>query len=102
MRWLRRLLVSLLFVVSLGTAIGWAQHAEYWRQAWPRTAFERHLVPLSEFADGGPPKDGIPPIDRRLAVADAALAPGPTAETWHQEPDGRRRPCDLVLLHERA
>ena len=27
------------------------------------TDFSRHSVPLSEFQSGGPPRDGIPPID---------------------------------------
>jgi len=29
-----------------------------------KTDFSQHRVPLSEFSSGGPPRDGIPPIDR--------------------------------------
>jgi|DewCreStandDraft_4_1066084.scaffolds.fasta_scaffold00224_16 hypothetical protein len=37
-----------------------------WRAEWPRTDFARATVPLSEVRDGGPPRDGIPAIDRPL------------------------------------
>jgi hypothetical protein len=33
------------------------------------TAFSKHSVPLSEFQSGGPPRDGIPPIDEPKPVA---------------------------------
>ncbi|MGH8248257.1 MAG: DUF3179 domain-containing (seleno)protein, partial [Gammaproteobacteria bacterium] len=35
-----------------------------WRAEWPRTDFTKHVVDLSEVRSGGPPKDGIPSIDR--------------------------------------
>jgi hypothetical protein len=44
-----------------------------------RTDFSRHTVPLDEIVSGGPPKDGIPAIDRpgfvRVAEADEWLSP---------------------------
>jgi len=37
-------------------------------QGWT-TDFSKHAVTLTEFQDGGPPRDGIPPIDHpRLAA----------------------------------
>ena len=43
------------------------------RAAWPNTDFERHTVPLEEIMPGGPPKDGIPPIDEpRFVGVEAA------------------------------
>jgi len=33
------------------------------------TDFTKHVVPFSEFQDGGPPRDGIPPIDHPQAVS---------------------------------
>jgi Protein of unknown function (DUF3179) len=42
------------------------------RSGW-KTDFSRHAVPLSEFTSGGPPRDGIPPIDRpRYQTVDQA------------------------------
>lgn len=46
------------------------------REGW-KTDFSRHSVPLAEFSPGGPPRDGIPPLDEprieRLRTADAWL-----------------------------
>lgn len=36
----------------------------YWRGEWPDTDFSKHSIDYSEVRSGGPPKDGIPPIDR--------------------------------------
>src|SRR5262249_1829417 len=42
---------------------------------WPRTDFSRHAAAYDEFVSGGPPKDGIPAIDRPSFVP-VAEAPG--------------------------
>jgi hypothetical protein len=42
------------------------------RRAWPRTDFSRHLVPLTDFLPGGPPRDGIPPLDAPRVVSAVA------------------------------
>ena len=45
----------------------WASQAaanpDYWRHEWPKTDFTKHSIPLTDILSGGPPKDGIPPID---------------------------------------
>jgi len=46
----------------------------YWKQEWPRTDFARRTVPLQEIQSGGPPKDGIPAIDRPRFESVAAAA----------------------------
>lgn len=53
-----------------------AAKIQAWRaQGWS-TDFGRHSVTLSQFQDGGPPRDGIPPIDHPkpvpLAVGDGS------------------------------
>ena len=35
-----------------------------WSREWPRTDFSKASVPLGEIMSGGPPKDGIPAVDR--------------------------------------
>lgn len=52
---------------------GWAL-SDYRRAAWPNTDFDKASVPLDEIISGGPPRDGIPPIDdpRFVPVAEAA------------------------------
>ncbi len=37
--------------------------ATRWTAAWPKTDFSRYSINLNEIRSGGPPKDGIPPID---------------------------------------
>ena len=69
-----------------------------------KTDFDAHAVPLSEFASGGPPRDGIPPIDDPKTVTIAA------ADEWldDREPvlvtevGGRVRayPHQILICHE--
>ena len=39
------------------------QMVETWKREWTRTDFTKFSVDLSEIMSGGPPRDGIPPID---------------------------------------
>src|SRR5918996_2353799 len=50
------------------------------------TDFSKHSVPLSEFQSGGPPRDGIPPIDE----------PKPTSQTDAEEWLSDREPVLVV------
>ena len=34
-----------------------------WVEEWPETDFDQTIISFDEIKDGGPPKDGIPPID---------------------------------------
>lgn len=36
---------------------------DFWKFEWPKTDFSMHSIDLAEIRSGGPPKDGIPPID---------------------------------------
>ncbi|ROR34608.1 DUF3179 domain-containing protein [Inmirania thermothiophila] len=72
--------------------------------AWPRTDFARRRIDLGEILPGGPPKDGIPAIDRPRfeAVAEAA--------SWleREEPvialviggEARAYPLQVLIWHE--
>jgi hypothetical protein len=54
--------------------LGWAfQAAADERREWPKTDFSRRTVELAENESGGPPKDGIPAIDRPSFVGALAL-----------------------------
>ncbi|MDA0305393.1 MAG: DUF3179 domain-containing protein [Proteobacteria bacterium] len=50
---------SVLFVTQ-GTSL--AQLS--WKREWPKTDFSKKSIDLSEIMSGGPPKDGIPSIDK--------------------------------------
>lgn len=75
-----------------------------WDKAWPRTDFSRRTVEPGEITSGGPPKDGIPAIDRPRFVTPAE------AKEWlgAQEPvivlegqgAGRAYPLQILIWHE--
>ena len=74
-----------------------------------RTDFDTHAVPLSEFRSGGPPRDGIPPIDEPRSVsqaeADEWLEPEePVIAVALEQGDGtvlaRAYPLQIMLWHE--
>ena len=68
-----------------------------------KTDWSRHSVPLSEITSGGPPRDGIPPIDRPQFV-------NPTEAVWlkGREPvivlslgsEHRAYPLQILIWHE--
>ena len=68
------------------------------------TDFSRHSVPYSEILSGGPPRDGIPPID------DPKFTTPEDADRWlgDQEPviafelngDARAYPLQILIWHE--
>ncbi len=73
------LLGLLLLAVLVGQALPLRAASDealirYWKQEWPRTDFARRSVPLQEIQSGGPPKDGIPAIDRPRFESVAAAA----------------------------
>lgn len=56
--------MRLLAAAALVAVTAAAAQVEPYRLEWPRTDFSRHTVDLAEIKSGGPPKDGIPAIDR--------------------------------------
>lgn len=75
-----------------------------WEDAWPRTDFSKREVPLNEIVSGGPPKDGIPPIDTpRFEPADRLdepfLASTPVMSV-EIGADARAYPLSILVWHE--
>ncbi|MEX2375566.1 MAG: DUF3179 domain-containing protein [Dehalococcoidia bacterium] len=73
------------------------------REGWT-TDFSRHIVPLAEIEPGGPPKDGIPPIDdpRFVSVAEAGeflLDMEPVIVVQHGGAT-RAYPLQVLMWHE--
>jgi hypothetical protein len=95
-----RLIASFALVVA-GAAAAQAPHD---RAEWPKTDFARRTVDLGEIQSGGPPKDGIPAIDRPRFVSPAA------AKAWLKAKEpvialrlaGERRayPLQILMFHE--
>jgi hypothetical protein len=69
-----------------------------------KTDFSRHSVPLSEFVNGGPPRDGIPPIDepRFVSIARAELFLADREPVIALEVNERARayPIQILVWHE--
>jgi hypothetical protein len=82
---------------------GATQELRVGTEGW-KTDFARHSVPLGEFISGGPPRDGIPPIDEPKPVPIAA------AEEWLDEREpvlavelggqARAYPVQILVWHE--
>jgi hypothetical protein len=69
-----------------------------------RTDFARHSVPLTEFRSGGPPRDGIPPIDEPKFVSgeEATDFVGSREPVMVVEEGGEARayPLQIMVWHE--
>jgi hypothetical protein len=71
--------------------------------AW-RTDSSRHTVPLEEIVSGGPPKDGIPAIDRPRFVstnqADDWLSPREPVVLVTESDEAKAYPLQILIWHE--
>ncbi len=69
-----------------------------------KTDFARHCVPLSEIGSGGPPRDGIPPLDRPRfnAARDAErwLQPQEPVIAVTEGDAARAYPLQILIWHE--
>jgi hypothetical protein len=85
------------------------RYEQRFRWEWPKTDFARHRVPPDEIVAGGPPRDGIPSIDRpKYATLEGGKATGWLADLDPQEPvislsingDVRAYPLRILTWHE--
>lgn len=86
------------------TGLAAAGPVERWRDAWPETDFDRHAVPFSEIRSGGPPREGIPPIeDPRFEPVEAArdrIAAREPVISLEIKGDARAYPLSILIWHE--
>ena len=72
-------------------------------QGWS-TDFSKHAVARTEFQDGGPPRDGIPPIDHprivALASGDRFLTPREPVIAVRVGSQARAYPEQILVWHE--
>ncbi len=77
--------------------------ADFDTSQW-KTNFAKHSVPLTEFSSGGPPRDGIPPIDdpKFIAVkeADEFLDDGEPVIVVEIDGKARAYPIQILTWHE--
>ncbi len=71
-----------------------------------KTNFAKHSVPYAEIISGGPPPDGIPPIDRpsfvTLSEASAWLKDNEPAILFTWKDEARAYPLQILIWHEIA
>lgn len=69
-----------------------------------KTNFKMHSVPLSEIISGGPPKDGIPAIDKpafeTVQAAGKWLKPREPVILLESNGDARAYPLQILIWHE--
>jgi len=91
-----RLVVAVLMV---GSAIAPTRGAAQWK-----TDFDKHTVPLDEIRSGGPPKDGIPAIDRPAFVsvgeADGWLGDREPVVVVEHGGKAKAYPLQILIWHE--
>ena len=105
--------LAVLVRIGLLVAIGWwglhasglmARSLPPNASAWPNTDFQRTSIDLAEILSGGPPKDGIPAIDKPLFVppAEAAewLDPREPVISVVDGGDARAYPLQILIYHE--
>jgi hypothetical protein len=96
--------VKVLLVVILLAASHAAAQTDQDRREWPKTDFSRRTVDLAEIESGGPPKDGIPAIDRPRYVgtpaARAWLKPAEPVIVLRMGKDARAYPLQILMYHE--
>ncbi|MBA3761458.1 MAG: DUF3179 domain-containing protein [Gemmatimonadales bacterium] len=89
---------------ALAAALALAPVVTAQQQAGWRTDFSRHTVPLNEIVSGGPPKDGIPAIDRpkfiRVAEVDEWLSPREPVVLVAQGNEAKAYPLQILMWHE--
>ena len=70
-------------------------------EGW-ETDFSTHSVPLAEFQSGGPPRDGIPPIDAPefVGVGDQPIPPREPVIALRIGDDARAYPLRIMIWHE--
>ncbi len=89
-----------LLLVLFGFAAG--AQSVFWKREWPRTDFSKHSVELSEIRSGGPPRDGIPAIDRpRFKPAVPGMLPErEPVITVERHGRARAYPLRILIWHE--
>ncbi len=75
----------------------------YRNEGW-ETDFSQHSVPFSEIFSGGPPRDGIPPLDNPTFVsvseADDWLRPKEPVILFEMDGEAKAYPLQILIWHE--
>jgi hypothetical protein len=93
-------------VFCLASADGARADPQIWRrEGWGKADFSKHSVDWHEILSGGPPKDGIPSIDRprfKPASAETQLSETEPVIGIELHGDARAYPLRILIWHEIA
>jgi len=90
-------------LLLLGPAERGAAAPPDWVREWPRTDFSKASVRLDEIISGGPPKDGIPAIDKPEfsgVKGNHGLSPREPVISVHIGLEARAYPLRILIWHE--
>ena len=93
----------LLALAAVFSAVPALAEPAFWNASWPNTDFSKNSVEFSEIRSGGPPKDGIPPIDRPQFVPQAEYRGAGESEpviAFARDGDARAYPLRILIWHE--
>jgi hypothetical protein len=96
MSWLALFLV----LVAISSA---SANPAFWKLSWPETDFSRTSVDFGSIMSGGPPKDGIPSIDKPEFVPLAKYKDAADTEpviAFSHKGDARAYPLRVLIWHE--
>ncbi|MEW6688500.1 MAG: DUF3179 domain-containing protein [Pseudomonadota bacterium] len=97
----RLLVLAIAAAAVFGTA---AAQTDFDRNEWPKTDFTKRTVDLAEIESGGPPKDGIPAIDRPrfvgARVARAWLGAKEPVIVLRLGREAKAYPLQILMFHE--
>ncbi len=97
--------ILIMFIVSMMAVGASMAQPEFWKREGWKTDFSKTSIDYSEIMSGGPPRDGIPPIDRPVFVSVAGYK-----ELSDRDPvigleingDARAYPLRVLIWHEIA
>jgi hypothetical protein len=97
-------IVAALFLAALTiTSLASGEADRFVRMGWSNTDFSKTTIPLSEVMSGGPPRDGIPPIDNpqfQPASSQKDLAAKDPVVSIEINGDARAYPLRILIWHE--
>jgi Protein of unknown function (DUF3179) len=96
------LLATTIFVKSTGESMAQTD-VQWWQKEWKVTDFSKTSIDFKDIMSGGPPKDGIPSIDKPLfhALAKATkLGPQEPVIGLSINGDARAYPLRILMWHE--
>ena len=98
------IIVPIFLITTLSMNNLFAAVSEIDRSEWPITDFSKNSIDLTEIFSGGPPKDGIPAIDKPIFISNKK------ADKWLQEKEpvlvvelngkARAYPVQILIYHE--